>query len=173
MGSKMIRPLVLTLLILCLLEIFSTALFSGIGVDLRLPFSILIILYFSFKLQTVYMPLLILLVQFVHNFFSIESWEVGTISGILIYLLISYLKDLVHLTNAVLVIFFVQVFQFLWFLITSFLYYIHLGDSSYLVQRFWNFIPESLILSFVSPVLFWFLDILWKQAQGESLRESL
>ena len=174
MFQKMLRPFILTLIVLSVLEIISTSLLPAIGFsELKLPFSLLVVLYLSFKVEVIYLPLFIVVIQFTHGFFSVEGWEVGTVCGVLIYLFISYLKDLINLTNAVMIILLVQLFQFFWFLMSSLLYYLQLSDFSYLVQRFWNFIPESIILSLASPILFWFLDILWNQVTGESLGESL
>jgi hypothetical protein len=60
-----------TLILLLFLEIISTALLPAFGiVNYKIPVDVLIILYFGFRLETPYLALFILLIQFFSfNFF--------------------------------------------------------------------------------------------------------
>ncbi len=166
--AHLIRPLVITLLILIVLEILSTAILPMVGLTkYRIPFNVLIVLYMGFKLETPFTSILILILQYTHSFFSIEGWEMGTVAGVMICIIISYLKDLLHLTSSVITIVVTQLFQTLWFIIVSSLIYLKTDDFSYIVQKFWRFLPESIVISLIAPFLFSILDVIWK-TEGES-----
>jgi uncharacterized membrane protein YvlD (DUF360 family) len=159
---------------LIVLEIFSTALVPMLGLTkYRIPFNILIILYLGFKLETPYTSLLIFVLQYTHSFFSIEGWEMGTIAGVIICIVIGYLKDLLHLSSSIITIFITQVFQFLWFVIVSVLLYLKEDNFSYIVEKFWRFLPESIAISLLAPFFFGILDVIWRTETDRSLGESV
>ena len=139
-------PIGLTLLVLLALEIVATTVLPMFGVSqYRLPFNILIVLYIGFKLETPAMAVMILVVQYFHSFFTIEGWGMGTFAGVLICIIISYLRDLMHLTSATLTILLTMLFQMVWFVILSLLIYLRWGDWNYILEKFWRFIPESIM----------------------------
>lgn len=171
---KLLRPLGITLLILIVLEIFSTALVPMLGLTkYRIPFNILIILYLGFKLETPYTSLLIFILQYTHSFFSIEGWEMGTIAGVIICIVISYLKDLLHLSSSVITILVTQLFQSFWFVIVSTLLYLKEDNFSYIVEKFWRFLPESIVISLLAPFFFGILDVIWRAEGERSLGERV
>jgi len=160
--KDLIIPLFITLLILVVLEIISTALLPAFGIQKYIiPFNILIVLYLGFKLETPYLAILILIVQYFHSFFSIEGWELGTIAGIFICIVISYLRDLIHFSSAAITITVTQVFQVVWFLIVSSLFYLKTGNMGILVEKMWRFIPESIAISLLAPFFFAIFDRIW------------
>lgn len=166
-------PLVVTLLILIVLEIFSTTLFPLLGMEkYRVPFNILIILFMGFKINTPWLAILIMIVQYFHSYFSIEGWEMGTIAGVVICIVISYLKDLLHFSNSIITIFVTQMFQMLWFVIVSGLAYMKIGEWSYILEKFWRFIPESIIISLLAPVVFAILDRIWVVGEDGMLGDN-
>ena len=161
---KQILPsLVITLLLLVVLEIITTSLFPALGMSkYRLPFNILIVLFLGFKLETPFLPIIILFVQYFHAFFSIEGWETGTFAGVVICLIVSYLRDILHFTNAFVTMTLTQIFQFVWFILASFLIYLRFGEFSYILSKFWRFIPESIMISILAPIFFSLLDKIWR-----------
>lgn len=174
MISKSTKPFLLTLVILSLLEILVTSILPIFGLEqFKLPFHVVVILYLCFKIENLYLPIMIILVEFVHGFFSIEGWEIGTVCGVMIYFLILFLKDLINLTSSIMIIFLVGIFQLMWFLFSSILYYIQLGDFQYLFQRFWNFLPESLLVSICAPLLFTLLDVIWSRVRKDGIGDGL
>ncbi len=171
---NLLRPLGLTLLILVLFEVLSTAFFPMIGfTKYRLPFNILIILYLGFKIENPFLAILIFILQYAHSFFSIEGWEMGTIAGVLICIVISYLKDLLHLSSSIMTILVTQMFQLLWFVIISTILYIKTDDLSYILEKFWRFLPESIVISLLAPILFVVLDAIWQSEQRSGLGDSV
>lgn len=161
--AHLIKPLGVTLLILVVLEILSTAFLPMMGLTkYRIPFNVLIVLYMGFKLETPFVSIMILILQYTNSFFSIEGWEMGTVAGVVICIVISYLKDLLHLTSSIITIVVTQIFQTLWFLIVSSLVYLKTDDFSYIAQKFWRFLPESIVISLLAPFLFSILDAIWK-----------
>jgi len=126
-----------------------------------IPFNVLIVLFLGFKLENPYLALMIVVVQYFHSIFTIEGWEMGTISGVLICIIISYLRDILHFTSSIVTILVTQMFQFIWFVILSSLLYLKLGSFNYIVEKFWRFIPESIVISLVAPFFFSVLDKVW------------
>lgn len=171
--TDILFPIAVTLLILVGVTILATSFLPLLGLRYYIiPFNILVVLYLGFKLQTPWLPFLIFLTQYVFSFFSIEGWELGTIAGILISILISYLRDIIHLSSSVLIIFFVQIFQLVWFFIIASLIYFKTGDFAYLLERFWRFIPESIMISLLAPLAFFLLDRFWRLKEGSVLGDE-
>lgn len=166
MNSQMkdtIFPLLFTLIILVILEIFSTSLLPLFGTcEVPHSFNILVVLFLGFKVESPYIAILILVTQYFHSFFSIEGWEMGTIAGIVICVTISYLKDLIHFTSSAITILVTQIFQLVWFSIVAGLTFMKLGEFTYVIDKFWRFIPESLIISFLAPFFFAIFDRIWR-----------
>lgn len=166
-------PLFLSGMILIILEIIATTLLPMLNLlNYGLSFNILLVLYMGFKLQTPYLSLMILYIQYIHSMFTIEGWEVGTIAGILTCILISYLRDFVHLTSVVLTILVTFLFQCFWFVLVTFIIALKSNDMFSVVQRFWIFLPEAIVLALFSPLLFNFLDKIWRSASGAVLGEE-
>lgn len=166
MKSKLkdiILPLGVTILILVVLDIISTAFLPVMGMTrYMIPFNVLIVLYMGFKLETKFLAILILVIQYFHSFFSVEGWEVGTIAGVLICIVISYLRDLIHFNSAAMTITVTQIFQTIWFVIVSSLIYMQGGEMSYIWNKFWRFLPESIVISLLAPFFFSILDRIWR-----------
>ena len=87
--------LFLTLIILILFEILTTAFFPALGIkNYRIPFNILIVLYMGFKVESPFIAIFIFVLQYFHSFFSVEGWEMGTIAGISICIIIGYFDNI-------------------------------------------------------------------------------
>lgn len=154
--------LFITILILIVLEVIASAFLPLFGlVKYMIPFNVLIVLYLGFKVENPYIAVMIVFVQFFHSVFTIEGWEMGTIAGVLICVVISYLRDLLHFTSSIVTIFVTQMFQILWFVITSSLMYLKLDGMDFIFEKFWRFIPESIIISLLAPLFFAFFDKIW------------
>ncbi len=154
----------LTAVMLVVLEVFSSSFLPAIGLDgYRLGFHVLIVLYLGFRIDSIYSPYLILGTELIHSVFTIEGWALGTFTGILTSILIGYLKDMVQLNSRLSTMIFVQVFQTIWFVIVSLLISIKINDFGYVFDRFWRFLPESLILSLISPFFFIVLARFWSR----------
>lgn len=168
-----IPSLMITLAVLTVLEIFGSTLLPLFGIEnYRLSFVVLVVLYLGLRLETAYMALFILILQYFHSLFTIEGWEMGTIAGIVICIIISYLKDLIHLSSFLATIFVIQLFQVLWFVIVSSLLYLKLDDFSYIVIKFWRFLPESILISLTAPLFFKFFDKVWRVKEKGILGEE-
>ena len=168
---------ILTTLLLVFLQIVSTAVLPVIGLSkFRLPFNILIILFLAFKLENPFLALLIFAFQYVHSFFSIEGWAMGTFAGIIVSMIVGYLKDVIHFSSIFLTILVTEIFQFIWFLVISTLIYMQVGNWDYIFEKLTRFIPESLVISLLAPLIFSFLDRVWKvdnQEKSHSFRGGL
>lgn len=163
-------PLGLTIIILVLFEVFATAVFPAFGIkNYRLPFNILIVLYLGFKVESPFIAIHIVVLQYFHSLFSIEGWEMGTISGILICIIIGYLKELLHFSSAFVTILVTQLFQVFWFIIMSAMLYMKMRDFGLIIEKFYRFIPESIFISLCAPIVFLILDRLWGVSSKEGM----
>lgn len=161
--------LVKTIILLILLEIFTSAFLPAMGlVDFKPAFNVLIVLYLAFKLEVPFLPFLILIVQYVHSAFSIEGWASGTIAGILIAMSVRYVKDMLNFTSAISTIIVVQIFQIAWFIIMAIILTLKLGDFSHFITIFAKYLPESIFLSLISHHFFLLLDKFWKLGKNEN-----
>lgn len=160
--KDIIFPLIKTILILFFLEIMTTAVFPMIGlVNYRIPFNILIVLFLGLRLETPYLAILILCVQYFHSFFSIEGWEMGTVTGIVICIVVSYVREMIHFTSWGMTILITQMFQLLWFVVQSVLIYVLMGNPDYILEKGWRFLPQSFVIALLSPIFFFLLNKIW------------
>ena len=160
--KDIIVPIIKTIILLVVLEVITTTIFPNIGLEnFRLPFNILIVLYLGLTLETPYLAILIMLVQVFHGFFSVEGWELGTVTGIVICVIVSYLRDTIHFSSWLMTILITQVFQLLWFFVQSILIYIQLGSLNYIFEKGWRFLPQSVIIALLSPFFFYLLNRIW------------
>ncbi len=160
--KDIIFPLIKTIILLFILELTTTAIFPMIGlVNYRIPFNILIVLYLGLRLETPYLAILILCVQYFHSFFSVEGWEMGTVTGIAICVVVSYVREMIHFSSWGMTILITQLFQVLWFVLQSFLIYVLMGNADFILEKGWRFLPQSIIISILSPLFFYFLNKVW------------
>ena len=170
--KKIIVPLLASMLVLIFLEIFSTAILPAFGIEAyKIPFHILLTLFMAFKLETVYLPFLILIMQYVHSFFSIEGWEMGTIAGVFVCILIAYFKDILHFSSYLITVVVTQISQAVWFGIVSLILYFKGADITFFVDKFWRFIPESIVASLIAPIFFSLFDKIWNISEKTVFRE--
>lgn len=171
--KDIIAPLVITILILLFLEVISSALFPVIGINqYRLPFHILIVLFLGFKIENPYLAIPIFVIQYFHSFFSIEGWEMGTIAGVVICFVISYVRDLIHFSSIGATMIITQIFQVVWLTIVSSVLYLKTENASYIIEKFWRFLPESVIISVIAPFAFVILEKVWNRKEGGLLRNE-
>ena len=108
-------------------------------------------------------------VQVFHGFFSVEGWELGTVTGIVICVIVSYLRDTIHFSSWLMTILITQVFQVLWFIVQSVLLYVHLGSLNYILERAVTFFPQSVVIALLSPFFFFILNRFWNDDPKGSL----
>jgi hypothetical protein len=128
----------------------------------RIPFNILLVLFLGLRLETPYLAILIMTVQYFHSFFSIEGWEMGTITGIIICILVSYVREMIHFSSWTMTILITQVFQLLWFFVQSLLIYAQFGNLDFILDKGMRFLPQSVIIAILSPFFFFILNRMWK-----------
>ncbi len=158
-----------TCLLLIFLEIFTTAFLPSMGIENFKPaFSVLIVLFLAFRFDNPFLPYLIFITQYLHSIFSIEGWAIGTLAGILVSLSLRFLKDLLDFSTAISTIIVVQIFQLAWFVLISLMLSIKLGTFDSFISIFWQFVPESFVLSICSPFFFSILERFWKVNRSHS-----
>jgi hypothetical protein len=170
---ELLPSMTITILLLLLLEIVVSTFFPLIGLSgYRLHFNILIVLYLGFKLDSPFLGPMILIIQYCHSFFSIEGWAIGTTTGIMVCIAISYLKEILNFNSIPITMVVTQLFQLLWLGFVSLFLYMKSVESAYLMSKLMRFLPESIVISMISPFFFKLLDRFWKFKEGESLAEG-
>lgn len=163
--SEIIVSLLMTIALLLGLEVITASLLPALSWhEYRLTFHVLLIIFLAIRLDTPLTPWMILILQLIHSAFSVEGWAIGTFAGIIILLSANYLKELLHLTTAFMTMITVQLFQVIWFLTVSAIICLKISDFSKFGMVVWSFVPGSLILSLISPLLFYFLEKIWRDS---------
>ncbi len=160
--KDIVFPLIKTVILLFFLEIITTAIFPMIGLlSFRIPFNILLVLFLGLRLETPYLAIIIMVVQYFHSFFSVEGWEMGTVTGIVICVTVSYVREMIHFSSWGMTILITQVFQLLWFFVQSVLIYVQLGNLDYIFDKGWRFLPQSVFIALLSPLFFFLMNKIW------------
>ena len=167
--SDIIIAFLMTLALLLGFEVITATLLPALGWnEYRLTFHVLIIIFLAIRLESPLTPWMILILQFVHSAFSIEGWAIGTLSGLAILVSANYLKDLLQLTSALMTMITVQLFQVIWFLTVTCIICLKISDFSKFMMILWSFIPGSILLSIISPLIFWLLGRIWRSSESSS-----
>ncbi len=161
--SQMVFSFLVTLGLLMGLEIITSSVLPAFGwQEYRLTFNVLIILFLAIRLDSPMVPWMILGFQMIHSAFSVEGWALGTLAGLIVLASANYLKELLHLTTAMMTMFTVQFFQVVWFLTVTVIICLKISDFEKFGMILWTFVPGSVLLSLISPILFWALSMIWK-----------
>jgi hypothetical protein len=159
----MLISFAITVALLIGLEIVTSTIMPVFGwKEYRLTFNVLIILFLAIRMDSPGVPWMILGLQMIHSIFSIEGWALGTLAGIIVMLSANYLKELLHLTTAFMTMLVVQFFQVIWFITVTLVICLKIGDFEKFGLIAGSFIPGSIFLSLISPILFWMLSLIWK-----------
>jgi hypothetical protein len=167
--SQILISFLLTMAVLIGLEVVTSTVLPALGwIEYRLTFNVLIILFLAIRLDSPAVPWMIMGLQMVHSVFSIEGWALGTFAGLIVMMSANYLKELLNLTTAFMTMITVQLFQFVWYLTVTIVICLKIGDFDKFGMLLWSFIPGSILLSLVSPAIFWMLDQIWRLPQDGS-----
>lgn len=145
------------------LEIVTSTILPAFGWhEYRLTFNVLIILFLAIRLDSPAVPWMIMALQMIHSVFSIEGWALGTLAGLIVMTSANYLKDLLHLTTAIMTMITVQLFQMIWFVTVTLIICLKISNFDKFGMIIWSFIPGSVLLSLISPLIFWVLEKIWR-----------
>jgi hypothetical protein len=161
--SQLVISFAFTLALLLGLEVVTSTILPGLGwTEYRLTFNVLIILFLAIRMDTPAVPWMIMGLQFIHSIFSVEGWALGTMAGLIVLISANYLKELLHLTTAIMTMLTVQLFQAIWFLTVTVVICLKISDFDKFGMILWTFVPGSVLLSMISPILFWVLGLIWR-----------
>lgn len=145
------------------LEVVTSTILPALGWhEYRLTFNVLLILFLAIRLDSPAVPWMIMALQIIHSVFSIEGWALGTLAGLIVMLSANYLKEVLHLTTAIMTMITVQLFQVIWFLTVTLVICLKISNFEKFGMILWSFIPGSIMLSLISPVIFWVLEQIWR-----------
>ncbi len=169
--SQVLFAFALTLGILIGLETVTSTMLPALGwKEYRLTFNVLIILFLAIRLDSPGVPWMILGLQMIHSIYSIEGWALGTFAGLIVMLSANYLKEVLQLSTAFMTMITVQLFQFIWYLTVTIIICLKISDFDKFGMILWSFIPGSILLSLIAPLLFWILDSIWKVSSDSGPR---
>ncbi len=169
--SEILIAFGLSCLLLMGLEVLTSSLLPALGWhEYRLTFNVLIILFLAIRLDSPMVPWMILGLQMIHSLFSIEGWALGTLAGLFVMLSANYLKELLQLTSAIMTMITVQLFQIIWFLTVTLIICLKISNFDKFGMILWSFIPGSILLSMISPLIFWLLEKIWKTSSDSGHR---
>lgn len=171
-SKSFFLSLLLTTVILIMSEILVSTLFPLIGLtDFRISFVTVIVLYLAFYYNNILIAPLIAYFYLIHGVFSLEHWSLGALSTLVVSIIISFLRNLIHLNSYFVTFVFVQLFQILIFIFNSSLMSLKVGSFKFLGGSLTLFILESLLISALSPFVFGLLKKIWS-IQGEDIEEA-
>ena len=161
--SQLLISFAITVALLTGLEIVTSTILPALGWhEYRLTFNVLIIIFLAIRLDSPTVPWMIMGLQVVHSIFSVEGWALGTLSGLIVMMSANYLKEVLHLTTAFMTMFTVQLFQIIWYITVTVIICLKISNFDKFGMITWSFIPGSILLSLISPVLFWLLEQIWR-----------
>ena len=161
--SQLLISFAVTMALLTGLEIVTSTILPALGWnEYRLTFNVLIILFLAIRLHSAAVPWMIMGLQMVHSIFSIEGWALGTLAGLIVMISANYLKELLHLTTALMTMITVQLFQMIWYITVTLIICLKISNFEKFGMIIWSFIPGSILLSLISPILFWILEQIWR-----------
>jgi hypothetical protein len=161
--SQLLMSFAISLGLLTGLEIVTSTILPAFGWhEYRLTFNVLIIIFLAIRLDSPFVPWMIMALQTVHSVFSVEGWALGTFAGLIVMLSANYLKEVLHLTTAFMTMFTVQLFQLIWYITVTLIICLKISNFDKFGLIMWSFIPGSILLSLLSPILFWVLEQVWR-----------
>lgn len=161
--SQLLISFAISMALLTGLEIVTSTVLPALGWhEYRLTFNVLIILFIALRLDSPMVPWMIMGLQMIHSIFSIEGWALGTLAGLIVMVSANYLKELLHLTTAFMTMITVQLFQMIWYLTVTLIICLKISNFDKFGLIIWSFIPGSILLSLISPILFWILEQIWR-----------
>jgi len=167
-SKSFFLSLLLTTALLVISEIIVSTIFPLVGlIDFRISFVTVIVLYLAFYYNNILIAPLIAYFYLIHGIFSLEHWSIGALSTLLISIVISFLRNLIHLNSYFVTFVFVQLFQILIFIINSSLMSLKVGSFQFLGESLTLFILESLTISALSPIVFNLLQRFWSVTEDD------
>jgi len=161
--SQILISFAITIALMTGLEIVTSTILPALGWnEYRLTFNVLIILFLAIRLDSPTVPWMIMGLQVVHSIFSVEGWALGTLAGLIVMMSANYLKEVLHLSTAVMTMLTVQLFQIIWYLTVTVIICLKISNFDKFGLIIWSFIPGSILLSLISPLLFWILQQIWR-----------
>ena len=161
--SQVLISFALSAALLIGLEVVTSTILPALGWhEYRMTFNVLIILFLAIRLDSPAVPWMIMALQMIHSVFSIEGWALGTLAGLIVMTSANYLKDLLHLTTAIMTMITVQLFQMIWYVTVTLIICLKISNFDKFGMIIWSFIPGSILLSLISPLIFWVLEQIWR-----------
>ncbi len=170
-NNSTLLSFILTLVLLTLSEVITTTVLPLMGLpSLRFSLFPLLILFLSFYRNSNWIAFYILAYSYIHSIFSLETWFLSAFNGVLVSIIIAYFSELIHLSNKLVTMFFVLIFQIGMALSRSIVFYLRGDDPEYIFQNLSGHVFEIFALTALSPIVFSILSTLWAR-KTDSIEE--
>ena len=83
------------------------------------------------------------------------------------------MRDVLHFSSAIITMTVTQIFQLVWLVIVSGLFYLKTSNTTFLIEKMWRFIPESIAISIMAPFFFSIFDRIWGTSSDGMLGEDV
>jgi len=148
-----------------LFQVFSEIILSSLvplffSYNLRLSITSIICIFIILKKNYTWVPILLFFFQFIHSFFSIQGWETGLLCSTLIWFILLYVKDMVHLSTGSLILF-VGCSCLFWFFCENLILGYKVGDFKHFFMYLNLNLIEFVVLLISTPLIFSILEKLW------------
>lgn len=135
----------------------SFQLYSG-----RFSVSVMVVIFLSLFVRNLFLPFFILILLYIHSFFTIEPWAMAGISALTLCALIGAVRHLLNFRSRISIAPVTLIGYLIWYLILGLLLSFKTGEFnffiSYLIDGLWS----GAVLACISPFIFIFLDYIWK-----------
>jgi hypothetical protein len=160
-SNFLIKSLV-TIGVFVIAEICIASIFSFfIGVHLRFFLLGVVCTYLSLKVQHARIPYLIFALCLSHSVFTSEGWAINTFIGILLYLVMSALREKVNLGSFFSLVCFYFISLFSWDLLRSIIWSMKSARISLIPEMISADILSNLILALITPLLVKLFASVW------------
>lgn len=152
----------ISILLLILVEVITTTILPLVGLGaIRFSFFTLLILFVSFYKNSNLISLYIIVFSFVHSIFSVETWYLSAFIGIFSSVVVAYFSELINLSNNIVTMLFVLIFQFVMVFARTIVFYLRGNNLEYIFHNFVGHLFEIFILTLLSPFVFELLSVIW------------
>jgi hypothetical protein len=152
-----------TIFFLVFCDILLSTFFPSIGIySGRFSVNVLIVMFISFFINSSFVPYLILIIQWFHSLFTVETWPVGGLAGIILACVIYFLRDVFQLKSRLSIIPVAIAGHVIWYALVGGIIAIKLDRFEFLSQFLIEGLVGGLVLGLISPLIYILLDYIWK-----------
>lgn len=159
--NELLRYLFL-LVVLFFVEIIFSILYESTSIHgFRLPLSMPLVVFLSYRASLRKFPWYLLGVEFIHSFFTLDGFGIGVLIGLLLFLCIFFGKDYINSSHRLFSVVFVFVGYHLWFLGSMLIKAFKFKEIPSGSLSYGHFLFMAILISLASPFIFKGFNQVW------------